>query len=146
RLLVRDMSPAPSEAYRERLPYHLEITPAFFNSVVDRSLTSKLTPVVVHSHQGTAAAQYSRSDDFGEARLLPVLQQLVPSRTPGSLLLTSGDVIGRTYANGGFQPMEGVEVKGIESRFFRRERPSQQRRSGIEEFDRQIRAIGDKSQ
>jgi hypothetical protein len=141
RLLVREWLAAPPEAYAERLTYHLEIAPTFLNAVVDHALRRKLTPVVVHSHRGNAGARYSSSDDYGEARLLPVLEQLVPHGRPGSLLLTETSVIGRSFISEAFVAMDQVSVVGVRSELHFA-RGAKVRSSTILDFDRQVRAYG----
>src|SRR2546425_120916 len=118
RLLTRELWHAPRDAYQQRLPYHLEVAPAFFNRVVDHCLAQKLHPVVTHSHPASGRALYSPSDDFGESRLLRVLKQLLPWTTPGSLLVTPSDTGGRLYEDGRLINLERIEVRGLESRTF----------------------------
>jgi molybdopterin/thiamine biosynthesis adenylyltransferase len=143
RLLVREIWPASSDAYRERLSDFLEITPAFLNRIVDFALATHLTPVISHSHPGATEARYSAADDFGESRLLPVLQQLLPALSPASLLLTPYDLIGRRFRNGEFVSLDAVEVKGREGVIRRRAKTKLSGYDGHEnEFDRQARAIG----
>lgn len=141
RLLVRQWWPAPPDAYAERLTYHLEVTPRFFNAVVDRALRSKLVPVLVHSHRGDAGARYSSSDDYGESRLLPVLEQLVPHGSPASILLTESDVVGRTFSSGAFVEMDRVSVVGERSALHVMRAAKRRYLDGVD-FDRQIRAYG----
>src|SRR6266851_4265968 len=88
RLLVRKRMLVPSSEYRDRTNRHLEVTPSFYNSVVDNALREGLNPVIVHSHPFHGQARYSQSDDYGESRLLPVLESLVPGRVVASLLVT----------------------------------------------------------
>src|ERR1051326_753750 len=95
RLLVRYIRDVPPTEYIERLPYHLEISPRFYNRIVDECLREKLTPVIVHSHPGAELASYSQSDDFGEFRLLNVLKELLPGTSPASLLLAPHHATGR---------------------------------------------------
>jgi molybdopterin/thiamine biosynthesis adenylyltransferase len=142
RLLARHVWIAPSDAYSERLSYHLEISPRFLNSAVDYCLRTGLSPVLVHSHRAGVAA-YSGSDDFGERRLLPVLQKLMPQTLPASLLLTESDAIGRVHRRETFDELLSVQVKGIQSRFFERRRsPRSYARNVVAAVDRQMRAIG----
>lgn len=95
RLLVREVVAVRSDEYIDRQSYHLEVAPRFYNSVIDRCLREHLTPVICHSHPFDGPARYSSSDDFGERRLLPVLQSLLPEQKPASLLLTNTSVAGR---------------------------------------------------
>jgi molybdopterin/thiamine biosynthesis adenylyltransferase len=146
RLLGREWWSAPREAYRARLSYHLEIAPAFLNTVIDHACRTRLSPVLVHSHPRAPRAEYSPSDDFGESRLLPVLAQLLPDRTPASLLVTPTELRGRRLAGGCFMPMDRVSVVGPAIEVYPGAHDG--RGSSIDddyemtEFDRQVRAIG----
>lgn len=145
RLLVREFLPAPKAAYRERLSYHLEIEPAFFNSIVDRALTSGLHPVLVHSHPGAQEAHYSRSDNFGESRLLPVLAQLLPGRHVASLLVTPHDIQGHILRGDTFVPLSRIEVTGARPEIFAPPSPDGRGANATAAeavYDRQARAIG----
>lgn len=112
RLLVREWWSASPADYYTREAYHLEISPAYLNKVVDYALATGLSPVVLHSHPGATLAKYSSSDDFGEKRLLPVLSQLLPGMTPASLLASENEVIGRTLVGGRFQLIRRISTWG----------------------------------
>lgn len=144
RLLVREWWPAPRDAYRERLSYHLEITPQFLNEVVDHAGSTGLSPVVVHSHPGASHAEYSPSDDFGESRLLPVLAQLLPRLTPASVLFALTEIRGRRLSGSAFVPMASVRVVGQGSEWYPTGAitPQHGKSSELSRFDRQVRAIG----
>lgn len=143
RLLARELLLAPPAAYRERLSYHLEIAPDFFNTIVDKALATGLHPVLVHSHPGAHEARYSPSDDHGERRLLPVLAQLLPGRFVASLLVTPHEMQGRTVHDGRFALMQRVEVIGSRVEVFEPTAHDEEQASAIEEtYDRQVRAIG----
>jgi molybdopterin-synthase adenylyltransferase len=144
RYLVREVIPSPLEAYVERLPYHLEISPRYINTIVDRALSSGLTPIVVHSHPIAGKAQYSPSDDFGEGRLLPVLAQLVAGPPPISLLFTESDAVGRYLEKGSFVSLSEVQIRGLSSTTFRKAVPN--RMATAPTYDRQIRVFGELGQ
>src|SRR5258708_5357925 len=81
RLLARRFIPVPSHQYVQRLTYHLEISPAFYNDIVTKCLRDDLHPVIIHSHPKHSDAFYSSSDDYGESHLLKVLEELLPEKT-----------------------------------------------------------------
>lgn len=146
RLLVRRVHMVPPDMYIERLPYHLEVTPSFYNQVVTDCLDGHLTPIIVHSHPGHRDAWYSGSDDYGEKRLLPTLASLLPGTLPGSLLITNSAATGRVYARNRFTPLVGITIIGtpvIRHRF-----QDQHEKEGVlsEKFDRQVRAFGEDGQ
>jgi len=140
RYLVRSVWPAPSDAYRQRLTYHLEIAPAFLNDVVNRALSLGLHPIIVHSHPGGKSATYSPSDDFGESRLLPVLQDLLPGLDVGSALLTRTDLVARRREGNQFVDFSSVLVRGRQSVSFHRHHS--ENLQSFDAWDRQVRAIG----
>ena len=144
RLLVREWWAAPYDAYRERLSYHLDISPTFINRVVDHAVQTHLSPVLVHSHPGASPAVYSLSDDHGERKLLPVLSQLLPGLTPASLLMTPKEVRGRHLVNGKFITMHRINVIGASTVTNSHPYQGSTQLDGgeLDEFDRQVRAVG----
>jgi len=143
RLLVRRIRPVPPDLYIERLPYHLEIAPSFYNQIVSECLGERLTPVIVHSHPGHRDAWYSGSDDHGEKRLLSTLASLLPDTLPASLVVTPSAATGRVFVKGLFSPLAGITIVGtpiIRYRFDNESRKREEEPS--ERFDRQIRAFG----
>ena len=145
-LLVRKVVDVPLEAYRDRTEYHLDVSPAFINSLVDLT-ESKFAILVMHSHRGGYPPRYSASDNFGEARLLKVFDELVPGAPHSSLLFTEGAVIiGRFLKRKRFQPIAEVLVKGRSLRAV-----GENGRKGLQgddggRYDRQTRAFGDEFQ
>jgi len=146
RLLVREIWPAPRSAYEKRLTYHLQIAPAFFNSVVDRSLGSGLHPVIIHSHPSPGKAKYSPSDDFGEGRLIPVLSDLLPGRFPTSLLFTEDDVTGRTLTHRGFTPLDSIDIRGVRFLHYSSKPKLHRSSRASEAYDRQLLVFGKEGQ
>jgi hypothetical protein len=112
RLLVREILPVPLAAYRDRTDYHLEVAPGFYNGLVDKALRAGLQPVIAHSHPFPGHARYSASDDYGESRLLPVLESLVPGCIAASLLVSLTSVSGRYLVKGEFVPLDSVTLVG----------------------------------
>ncbi|SRR6266404_5284614 len=141
RLLVRRILPVPSTEYRDRNSYHLEVAPSFYNRLVDESLRENLHPIIVHSHPFSGHARYSVSDDYGENRLLPVLQSLLPGRVVASLLLSQNSVTGRTVNNGKFMPLDSLTVVGQRMQILPFAGPLNTREVP-ERYDRQVRAFG----
>jgi len=110
--LVRDVIPVPPSEYADRQDYHLEITPRFVNSLIDRYAGKGFGLIAVHSHPGSEVARYSSSDDFGERRLLSVLTDLLgPART-ASLLFADNHIVGRALSHRGFEPLNDLVTVG----------------------------------
>jgi molybdopterin-synthase adenylyltransferase len=145
RLLVREWWQAPANAYHERLEYHLEIAPHFLNEIVSHAIATRLNPVIVHSHPGADVARYSKSDDFGEGRLLPVLAQLAPGATVASLLFATKEIRGRYLVDGQFIPLDRVSVLGTRVAVFSAtSTTTPPATAGSNQCDRQRRALGAK--
>jgi molybdopterin-synthase adenylyltransferase len=144
RLLVRKIMEVPTDLYEARNEHHLEVSPHFYNQVITECTRSKLTPVIIHSHQFEGDAWYSHSDDYGESRLLPVLASLLPATTPASLVITKTSVTGRRFLEDKFTPITGLKIFGRKTRIveFNKNR-------GLpidSQFDRQVRAFGETGQ
>jgi molybdopterin/thiamine biosynthesis adenylyltransferase len=146
RLLVREIVSVSSSQYLDRQPYHLEVAPSFYNSVIDRCLPAHLVPVICHSHPFDGSARYSPSDDFGERRLLPVLESLLPGQKPVSLLLTNTSVAGRFLDGSTFRNLDDVTITGPRVKVLSSAAPKGVSSSASTLFDRQIRAFGTEGQ
>ena len=144
RLLVRKFCPVPAELYIARNEYHLEVSPHFYNSIIDDCIRERLSPVIIHSHPRHKDACYSPSDDSGEAKLLPVLESLLPKTTPASLVLTPHSLTGRRLVRGKFTPITGLKVFGLSSEIALFRGSEEFKITGI--FDRQVRAFGAEGQ
>jgi molybdopterin/thiamine biosynthesis adenylyltransferase len=142
KLLVRDILAPTPDQYIDRQSYRLEVAPSFYNSVVERCLRDRLVPVICHSHPVGGPATYSPSDDFGERRLLPVVESLLPGQKPASLLLTRTSVAGRVLDGRHFRSLGAVTITGPRVRTLPiiPVRGAHTSRGGV--FDRQIRAFG----
>ncbi len=145
KLLVRRVMLVPKELYTDRNEFHLEISPKFYNAVVSECLSGRFSPVIVHSHPTSTHARYSASDNFGESRLLPVLESLIPGATTASLLLALSDVAGRRIINNEFVNVDALRIVGQRSvirDFGRNSKPLK----SVQQFDRQMRAFGEEGQ
>jgi molybdopterin-synthase adenylyltransferase len=146
KLLVREILPVPLTAYRDRTSCHLEVAPSFYNGLVDKALREGLHPVIVHSHPFSGHAQYSASDDYGESRLLPVLESLVPGCIAASLLLSRTSVTGRILAGGRFVPLDSLSVVGQRSQIIPFTQELTLRGQMQDLYDRQVLAFGTEGQ
>lgn len=144
RLLVRKFAPVPDDLYVDRNDYHLEVSPRFYNRIVDQCLRERLTPVIIHSHPHHRDAWYSASDDFGEKNLIPILESLIPGAHLASLVITPQAVTGRRLVDEKFLPLTGLRIYGRNSRIIRFETSKGLEVS--EAFDRQVRAFGNDGQ
>jgi hypothetical protein len=145
RLLVREVIGVPAEGYIAREPLHLEVAPGFYNSIVDRCVRDRLVPVISHSHPFNGPARYSGSDDFGESRLLPILESLTSGK-PASLLLTRTSISARQINDSGFEYFGSVKLLGPRVEVAYIEPIPGKHVAGDAVFDRQIRAFGREGQ
>ncbi|SRR6266702_4123177 len=146
-LLVREVVPVPSDAYTERLSYHLEIAPRFINSVIDKCVRKGFGIITTHSHPTSDAAHYSSSDDGGEGRLFKVFSDLLGPGKHGSLLLTRTDTIGRFPAARRFVPLDRLSVVGprLSRTYFGRSKARSRTGSSATQH-RQVLAFGTEGQ
>lgn len=142
RLLVRKIIPATQSEYTERMSYHLEVAPSYYNRVVDAALKEDLNVIIVHSHPFSGPAHYSMSDDYGESRLLPVLESLIPGREVASMLVSHTSANGRRYKGNEFIDFNSLTIVGqrTETISFKDEKSEKDKDQGF--FDRQIRVFG----
>jgi hypothetical protein len=148
RLLARRFVSVPSHQYVQRLEYHLEIAPAFYNQIITLCLREHLNPVIIHSHPKHRAAFYSPSDDYGESHLLKVLEDLLPGKTVASLVATPVEVIGRRRMKKKFKPLHTIRIVGpkvLHSTSGESKAAGGAQDIG-EQYDRQVRAFGPESQ
>jgi len=144
RLLVRKIIEVPPDLYTDRNGYHLEVSPQFYNNIITECLQEKLNPVIIHSHIFDGASWYSKSDDFGESRLLPVLESLIPGSTVASLVMTKTAITGRQFIDGRFAPLARFNIVGPKTEWI--EISHEKEPTISTQFDRQIRAFGETGQ
>ena len=146
-LLVRDFWAVPGDKYLTRFSDQLEVAPSFYNDVISRSLKHRLSPIIVHSHPGISDAWYSAADDRGEMRLLSVMNSLLPSLHPASLVLSRDSAAGRRLVGKKFEPMRKLGITGACARTIQLASTSKAEEANPEErFDRQVRAFGSAGQ
>jgi molybdopterin-synthase adenylyltransferase len=144
RLLVRKIVDVPHQLYDAREKLHLRISPRFYNEIVTECSQSKLSPVIIHSHPFEGEAEYSRSDDYGESRLLPVLSSLLTNAIPASLLITKTSVSGRRFMGDRFTRLTGLKLFGPKAQIMRFSKSEDA--SIAPQFERQTQAFGEEGQ
>lgn len=89
--------------------------------ILERAEAKGLSVVKVHSHP-TGYAEFSRTDDEGDARLLPMVRGWIDADVPhgSAVMLPNGDMFGRVVvdATGAFQPLASISVAGDELLFW----------------------------
>ncbi len=142
RFLVRRILPAKLLEYADRTSFHLEVTPGYYNRIVDEALRESLAVVIVHSHPYSGPAYYSRSDDYGESRLLPVLESLIPGHAVASLLVSLTSANGRSFIDREFVSMDSLTIVGQRTETITFTPKGTDTFNEQELFNRQIRAFG----
>jgi molybdopterin-synthase adenylyltransferase len=142
RLLAREFVSVPFHHYIDRQSYHLEVSAEFYNDVISRCERDGLHPVIIHSHPMAGDAWYSESDDYGEARLLPTLEALLPGKIVASIVVTRDSATSRRFIEGEFHYLRAMHVLGlaIETREFTKSLEGERKIDA--RYDRQVRAIG----
>ena len=140
RLLVRSWLVATPRDYLKRLKVHLDVSPAFYNRAVSECLHTGLVPVIVHSHPHSEMARYSASDDFGERRLLPVLEALT-STAASSMVIATHDVKARRLRGADFEFLDRITILGKQVKRIRPS-PDESESIGADRFSRQVQIFG----
>lgn len=121
RLVVQEIHGIPYERCPERTSVNVTWHPDDIAPMLDRAAEKGLSVVKVHSHP-TGHGAFSRTDDDGDARLLPMVRGWVEADVPhGSMvMLPNGDMFGRVIVDrtGTFEPLASISVAGDELLFW----------------------------
>src|SRR5258705_369271 len=142
RLLAFDFLIPQSSDYLGQTLLGAVLGPPFVAAVTKRAKVSKQGLVFIHSHPGSSAPQFSRTDDDGEEHLARFLRRRLPGQVHVALVISAGGGIAREL--GTDRP---VRVVGVVTK--RRVLFDVNRTSAIiprADFDRQIRAFGPEGQ
>jgi molybdopterin-synthase adenylyltransferase len=141
RLLVREVCKAPSDAYEQRSPVAIVLSPSFVSWVAKQALGRRQGLIFAHTHpfcQGVP--EFSPVDDGGEKSLAEFLLRRFPAVPHGALVLSEGGCRARVL--GTDEPMRVVQVgRTLQFLFDPMAFPSTQ-----SVFDRQVRAFGEQGQ
>jgi len=141
RLLVREVHPAPDNAYESRTETKAQLRPEFLVPLVQRARQEQLSVIFVHTHpfaEGTPS--FSPIDDEGEKHLAEFLKRRVPEITHAALVVRPDGCIARRLGSRDscvvaqvgrkidllYSPVESAELE--------------------QRWDRQLRAFGSKGQ
>ncbi|HEY3165823.1 MAG TPA: Mov34/MPN/PAD-1 family protein, partial [Candidatus Binatia bacterium] len=111
RLLVREIHGIPYNEC-ERTPMNVTWQPDYIVPILERAAAKRLSVVKIHSHPGGYAA-FSKTDDEGDARLLPMIRGWVESDIPhgSAIMLPDGQIFGRVLqAKSAFEPIAAINV------------------------------------
>lgn len=90
RLLAIDYAAYENSDYVVRSEQQIIVSPEAVNRHLQAASSRNVAYVQVHSHPGSANAQFSTYDDAGEIEIFPTIFRRLPNRVHGSLVL--GDV------------------------------------------------------
>jgi molybdopterin/thiamine biosynthesis adenylyltransferase len=136
RLLLRDWTPVPAEAYLVQLGGHLQVSPVFWAHAAKRARETREAIVILHSHpRDEGVPTFSRSDDAGERTLIPKIRARAPVPI-AAVVVSPGGEEARLWAE---EPPNGTPLRVRKVGEF--QVPHRGAPSNIR-FDRQIRALG----
>src|SRR5690348_4747263 len=87
RVLVREILDVPQQFYFEQKPDRLSIDPVFLAHSFKRARNEESSVVLAHTHPFSRWPEFSPVDDYGEARLIPVVFGRIDKGPHGSLVL-----------------------------------------------------------
>jgi hypothetical protein len=120
RLLVRTIEGVPYANCSERTPARVTWPPDFIEPQLERAAAERLSVVKIHSHP-TGHGAFSRVDDAGDARLLPMIRGWVEAAIPhgSAVMLPDGQMFGRVIdIDGELRPMAMINVVGDDLHFW----------------------------
>jgi len=141
RLLVREVQPVPPDAYQQRSPIAVELSPSFVAAVTKQARSQRQALVFAHTHPCAAGVpDFSLVDDRGEQALAEFLRRRMPGVPHVALAVSPGGCRARVL--GTEDPVRVVQV-GKTLQF-----PFDPTISASTEtaFDRQVRAFGEAGQ
>ncbi len=115
RLVVKEIHGIPYEECSERTPWCVTWPPDYIAPMLDRAATIGLSVIKIHSHPG-GMAEFSDTDDEGDARLVPMIHGWVERDIPhgSAVMLPDGTVFGRVIRapHSKFENLSSVSVAG----------------------------------
>jgi len=120
RLVVQEIHGVPEGHCSARTERLVTWSPDFAAPMLEKAADQGLSVVKVHSHPNGYGA-FSRTDDEGDARLLPMIRGWVEADVPhGSVvMLPGGKMFGRVLPpRGPFEPLVCISVAGDDLRFW----------------------------
>jgi hypothetical protein len=94
--------------------------PDYITPILERATAERLSVVKIHSHP-TGYGAFSKTDDEGDARLLPMIQGWVEADIPhgSAVMLPDGQMFGHILrAAGHFEPITCINVAGDDLHFW----------------------------
>jgi hypothetical protein len=120
RLTVREIHGIPYGDCAVRTPMQVTWPPDYIAPMLERAAAERLSVVKVHSHP-TGYGAFSKTDNEGDARLLPMIRGWIEADVPhgSAVMLPNGQMFGRVLRDGtAFEPIECISVAGNDLHFW----------------------------
>lgn len=121
RLVVREIYDIPYDRCPVRTPVNVTWQPDDIVPILERAEQEGLSIVKVHSHPN-GYAQFSRTDDDGDAKLLPMIRGWIGANVPhgSAVMLPDGQMFGRIVrsAAGTFESFACISVASDDLKFW----------------------------
>jgi molybdopterin-synthase adenylyltransferase len=142
RILVKEIVYVPQDSYIEQGFANLTISPLFLSRVFKRARENGYSVVMVHTHPYDSWPEFSHVDDAGEASIIPVLQNRIPEKIHGALVLGKEGFTGRIYEPGHLrsQRIDSIVLNGA---YIQRLTDKHHVFEPNPIYDRNVRAFGD---
>ena len=119
--LVREVIPVPNDGFLEKWHVFLTISPDFMMPILKRCRYDRLSVILAHSHPFSGdLVTFSSIDANGERILMPKIQQRIPDRHHGAIVLGRTSVDARIWEKGKnkSRPMDSIRVIGPQIRTY----------------------------
>lgn len=140
KLISHAVVPIAEEDYIRRESHGLSIGSRALARITKLARFERLSVVFAHSHPG-GICDFSEQDDYEESRLIPFLQERLPGRLHGTLVLTEQGIKGRLFQPARSQVDTIISIGTRVRVLYSANVPSLP-----QFFDRQIRAFGQDNQ
>lgn len=146
-LLVTDVIKPAKDSWNRNGEHALEPRSSFINECVVSADTQNSSLIFVHTHPNSAhPSKFSHIDEQSNDLLFDNLSQIL-DKPLGSLVFSRKGICGVIHSDGKTQPVSKIKISGRLLHEFAGVGNDEERPGNTgEEFDRQIRAIGEQNQ
>jgi len=150
--LVREVIPVPNDGFLEKWHAFLTISPDFMMPILKRCRYDRLSVILAHSHPFSGdSVTFSSIDANGERILMPKIQQRIPDRHHGAIVLGRTSIDARIWEKRKkkSRPMDSIRVVGPQIRTYQTTSaasPGNPEATSQNRHDRQKLALGEAGQ
>ncbi len=119
--LVREVIPVPDDGFLEKWHAFLTISPDFMMPILKRCRYDRLSVILAHSHPFSGdSVTFSSIDANGESILIPKIQQRIPDRHHGAIVLGRTSIDARIWEKrkNKSRPIDSIRVIGPQIRIY----------------------------